>query len=309
MERDKRDIGTFVEEFASYVNRFIAGREGSHILKCNTDGGVTNRGHSIPIEVVMPEGMPDRAQDMCLCMYAEEMLEEFPKGTTAAIAEAMCARLEGEYGNMMSLLAGQMPALDRTMDDCCQDSLIISAFLEGVRPVNQELVVAKRMPELGLVLEMKANTGRGPDERHSYFAPVTKGRDATKEEWEAAKRNSLAYADIHAGVIASPANHTPCCGRIEDTNGFYDYFYLLSPREVWGGFVEKAMADRLYIIPDGAYAAEFIVDGPLVNGDPEACAVRGIYMGQNGKPKQPGIFVLDCRTMEVKLAMRGGTQT
>ena len=81
----KKDIDKFIEELADYINRFIAGREGSHIEECMVEHTVLNRGHAIPIKCIVPG--EDKSRTIGPCFYAEELLREFPHSSVAAIAE------------------------------------------------------------------------------------------------------------------------------------------------------------------------------------------------------------------------------
>lgn len=146
------------------------------------------------------------------------------------------------------------------------------------------------------------------NENESYFVPVCKGkdRDIVKKDWDRAETNSMNLADIHIVCMPIPAQimgekDIQVCGQITDMNRFYDYFYLLSAKKIWSDMVKKFDADRLYIIPCGAYEAKFIIDNDAVRKNKEARALRGAFIAGsiNESDKIMPMFVFDGTTLEL----------
>lgn len=307
-----RNINRFIKEIAEYINTYIAGSENTYIVECVPLDKVFNRGHAIMMKVRMPEYIADQFKSMGPTFYAEELMDELPNSTVAAIAEVLNARTTEHYPTLMKMLEKQGRIMDKTINDYGKEDIVLTALpssqvFENLNDSSKYIV--KECPELCLTVTIKGCTHDDTEnENESYFVPVCKGkdRDIVKKDWDRAETNSMNLADIHIVCMPIPAQimgekDIQVCGQITDMNRFYDYFYLLSAKKIWSDMVKKFDADRLYIIPCGAYEAKFIIDNDAVRKNKEARALRGAFIAGsiNESDKIMPMFVFDGTTLEL----------
>ncbi len=299
----KKEVKEFIDQLVDYVNKYIVGTPTTYITGCQAVDQEMNRGHAIPFQVAMPDDIEGLDESMMLgpCFYAEELMDAQPGASIAAIAEMVNADVNKWYGDMVALMKAQMEAMNKTLDDYKDDIILTAVPIERAADagVNEDFIT-KEFPELGIVATMKGLIHNASDGL-SYFTPIMKGsHDATEAEWKKAEQNSLNEANIVINAIPVPDGQRliPVAGQITDTKGFFDYFYLLST-EVWKPLVEDLKADRIYIVPFGAYAARFIIDSPDTRKCKMAKAMTEAF--RNGGIKNAGnllALVLDTATMK-----------
>ena len=296
----KKDIDKFIEELADYINRFIAGREGSHIEECMVEHTVLNRGHAIPIKCIVPG--EDKSRTIGPCFYAEELLREFPHSSVAAIAEHVSLKTEEAYPSLVHTMNMQQMMESKKIRDIDPNDLFMTAYV--TKNLSERFHgghIAREYEELGLTAVIKAKVDNPADENLIYLLPVMSDTEcpATEEDWKTAQRNSIAASRISLQGMSVFENEPPVCGQITDTEQFYDYFYLLTP-QVWKPVIDHAQADKLYIFPCGAYNAKFCIENEHIQSSHETGMFRDTFMhaavaSMNGNDA----FVLDCKTMEI----------
>lgn len=298
----QKDILAFCAGLADYINTHIAGKEGSRIEKCGTQFPRLNRGHAIDVYVKVPENsLKDGTPAMIF--YAEELLEQMPDATTAAIAETINREAAGNYGRLLSVLSFMDKTENMDLDGFDRNNIIVSASPSAyMEKQKKDGVITKDLPACGLTLILKAkDDALDNEEGQSYFLPVRKpkNREVTKEDWENAEKNSLAAA--RPAVIPIPARtdeENKFLGMVLcDTASFYDWFYLASPEKTWKGIAGKYHASRIYVFPMSPHRAIFLPD--TADGIPEILLsldslLRSFYRLQ--KETETGIpsLVLDC---------------
>lgn len=296
----KRDIDKFVKELADYINRFVAGRDGSHIEKCMVEKSVLNRGHAIPVRCTVPGD--DESMAIGPCFYAEELLEEFPHSSVTAIAEYIRVKTEEIYPNLLHMMQMQQEVESKNIQDISTDKLFLTAYrTENVDEKFHGGYITREYEELGLTASIKTAVDNATDENQIYLLPVMSDQNHQLSEkyWETAELNSLKASRIFLNGKSAAKNEPPVCGFIKDMEQFYDYFYLLTP-QVWTQVIEDAKAERLYIFPHDAYNAGFCVDNRNIKNNSQAAAFRDKFMLaavalMNGNDA----FVLDCKTMKI----------
>lgn len=295
-----KDIDKFIEELADYINRFIAGREGSHIEECMIEHTVLNRGHAIPIRCAVPGESNGRT--IGPCFYAEELMKEFPHSSVAAIAEHVSLRTEEVYPGLVQTMSMQQIMESKNIRAIESDKLFLMAYM--TKNVGENLrgnFITKEYKELGLTAVIKAGIDNPSNKNQIYLLPVMSDPKypATDEDWKIAEHNSMAAARIALQGMSINENEPPVCGSIMDEERFYDYFYLLTP-QVWKPVINHTHADKLYIFPSGTYNAKFCVSSRNIRSNSQASMFRDAFMraamtSMNGND----IFVLDCGTMKI----------
>ena len=300
----KKDVNKFKKELAEYINTHIVGHENTFITECVISDKILNRGHVIPVQVRMPDEMMDIEDFKTIgpAFYAEELMEEFPDGAIKTIAKAVNDRVNEVYPAMMTVLDTQLKALKRTMDDYDKDDFILTALPTSQNPNIGDPFITKELPEFGLTVSMKACVCRNPQNKdQSYFTHVRRkeGQCFTKE----AENHRLRAASIHISFASVPSTilETPIAGQIVDANGFYDYFYLLSVAPVWKEIVKMTRAERIFLIPDGAYAVKFAVDNSVIRDDSLICTLRDNFLkaAQSMSNNTLSVFILDGETLNI----------
>lgn len=299
-----RDVNQFARDLADYINKFIVGTENTKIKECIVNGNERNRGHLISILVVMPEDMDfGEIANMGPAFYAEELLAEFPTNTTEMIGEVVNARVNEYYPTCIEMIQNQLSMKEKTIDDYDPDKIILTASLVSqCEKAEWESFVTRKEDELDLILFIKAAIRE--EDGQGYFVPIisTEGHEGTKEQWETAAKNSFAKANIQLGFIPDPASKEPFTGMVMDANRFYDFFYLLSLKEVWNGAKDQLGVTKVYIIPNNPYQAIFLLESPQIDKDPEAVLRRNEILAKAVKDlenKPVSVFELDCGTMKL----------
>lgn len=302
-----KDISRFARELADYINSHIVGTENTYIMKCIASDMVLNRGHAIPLEVVMPAGVSAKCRTMGPCFYAEELMEEFPGHTPAAIAEAVNMKVCEQYQKMVEIMGKFAAAEHKGMDDYERDRIVVTAMRSFQVPdESRKGCVTKDLPELGLTLTMKAQDGE-------YLIPIyaKEGVEAVDKDWDDADANTVRGTGIRLAGLMAPDGQdrdVAVCGHIIDANAFYDFFYLLSPKHVWAAVIKDLGAEKLYIIPENPYYARFVLDSPAVRESSTAKQLRNAFT--KDAVKDAGgfmpIFVMDCGTLEITRLKTGG---
>lgn len=103
--------------------------------------------------------------------------------------------------------------------------------------------------------------------------------------------------NVHVMFMPPPADsclHGPICGHIWDLSDSCERFYLSEPKLVWRAVVDKTGAEKVYIIPDGRFGAEFVIDSAAVQ---KSCA--GSRIKDEILMNSDSVHVLDCGTMEI----------
>lgn len=308
----EKDVNAFCHELADYINRYIAGKENTHIKKCEIPGNIRNRGHVISMVLDIPKDLEGQNLEKTgSAFYAEEILEEFPNNTTAHIGEILNVRVNEHYEGLITMLRLQIDGEEKTIDDYGPEEIILTAMpTSQCDNMETDMFISKTEPLLGLTVVIKGQIGDAGERGQCYFAPVKKadGHGPTDDHWETARQNSLNAAKIHVQMmpaISTSGNpNIPAFGIIQDTCSFYDFFYLLSLKDIWKGMKEHFSADRVYIIPNGAYQAFFVMDTPDIRKDAAASGMAAnilkTYKNElNAKQAPLPVFVLDCNTFKV----------
>lgn len=305
------NIQRFMNAIADYINSHIVGGENTYITKCVASDMVLNRGHVISIYMKIPEDMSEEYANAGPAFYAEELLNEFPKHTPAAVAEIINARVTSFYPEFITMMVQQKMMMERRIDDCRPEDLILTAIpVSQVPEQNKGVFIDKEDAELGLMLSIKALSGESKQNSGQlYYTPLVKegGRDVTEKDWETARLNSISMAKPHIVIIPVPElTNTPnpiaVCGRIEDLNKFYDYFYLIEDAELWKHVMDETGADSIRIIPDGAYAAKFVIDSGAVRKNELARSLSGMFL-RDAVEKVNGIqrvYEINRQTMKIR---------
>lgn len=307
------NIQRFMNEIADYINSHIVGGENTYIAKCAASDMVLNRGHVISIYMKIPEDMGEEYGSAGPAFYAEELLGEFPKRTPAAVAEIINARVTSFYPEFVVMMEQQKKAMERRIDDCRPKDLILTAMPASQVPEqNKGVFVDKEDLKLGLTLSIKALSSESKQNPGQlYYTPLIKegGRAVTEVDWETARLNSISMAKPHIVIIPVPKlTNTPnpiaVCGQIEDLHKFYDYFYLIEGAKLWKHVMDETKADSILIIPDGAYAAKFVIDSEAVHGNELARSLSSMFL-KDAMEKVNGIqqvYRIDRKTMEIRKA-------
>ena len=227
-----RDINRFKKELIDYINNFIVGREDTCIIKALDDDIIMNRGHAIPLRVKLPEDVDAGEIGYSPTFYMEELLEEFPMHTPAAIAEIVGVRMNQRYPDVLKMLKEQAKSVSKTLSDYRTDELIITAQpTDSCRILlgSDNPFIVKELPELGLIISLKGIMCENPsNENQVYVTPIKEDKDQemTEEMWDTAKYNSLTQAQMHC-MLTAPSGceefKTPMCGEVMDVKSFYDY--------------------------------------------------------------------------------------
>lgn len=312
----EKDIDSFVTELVDYINTFITGSEYSYIVKCEASDTVTNRGRSISVLVKIPDDI-DKNLNIGPCFYVDELLEQFPNATVAAIAENINAMTTRDYFNMVAILRMQDAAMKKTIDEYeAENCTIITAVPTSQTPKgNNTVFITKKYPEFGLTTIMKAKIYSNSDQKsRAYFAPVcrTKGRRITKRDWDLADKNTIQGVKIEASCMPvlteeKAVQAIPAFGNLEDKNRFYDFFYLLSPEYAWRPLIDRSGAEKIYIIPTDAWSAKFIIDSPVIRNNFASIApvVKLAINSMTATPTKEAAYVLNCSTMKITSMMEG----
>lgn len=306
-----KDINGFIKELAEYINTFIVGTENTYIKECVVSDMVTNRGHAIPIKVKFPDDFREKFQNVGPCYYAEELMEEFHNSTIAAIGENINVRVTKDYPGILKMMAVQVKSEEKTICDYDKKDIIVTALpTSHVSRMNSDELITKEFPELGLTTIMKGCIGSDPNSKgRAYFAPIIRkdGRVITDEDWDNAAMNSLCYSDINlvCPMLEGTDIDTPVCGQIADSNNFYDYFYLLSAEQIWGGITETLDAEKIYIIPQSAHSAQIVMDSQAIRENQTACAFCKAVMKAAVKSACGPVFILDCSTLQITKLKKG----
>lgn len=302
-----KNVQRFIQELADYINRFIVGTENTVITGCVVTDRKMNRGHAIPIQVKNPDGAEGVAS-MGPCYYAEELIAENEGSTVAAIAEKLNVEVNVFYEDMIKLMEAQKEAQNRTVTDYGTKDIILTAV--PAKDIGASLdgpFVKKEVLGLMAVLKgeiMSSDTGTGIQ---AYYSPVLEdlSHEVTEEEWEKAKLNSLARAEL--GLMAVPVEDEDgssmfVCGEVVDVNEFFDYFYLLAAKPVWELLMKDLKAERIYMFPQGAYNVKFVCYGGRLEGNDNAKALRSAFM-ESAIRTMGGlqdVYVVDNETLEIR---------
>lgn len=316
----KRDIEKFKKELTDYINQFIVGNGNTYIKECRLSDELMNRGHAIPITLVLPEEYDadkETGVTMGPCFYAEELIMEYPNQTVAFIAEMVNKRVSDGYPQMLFMIRSQADATKKTIDDYKVEDLVISAVPAHLLPNGtKKHFITKDVPETKLTLNLKAVYEIPGNDKQVYFMPINKhdGRPVTDKEWKMAAVNTLSKSDISVKIIPSPipdenGGYIPVAGNICDRSRFYDWFYLASPKDIWGPVVKETGAEKIYIIPVSSDTAAFVIDNEKAHCDDMARALREKFTETAFIYKAPEmpVFVLDAATFELKNFTKGGS--
>lgn len=298
-----RDAETFAADLADYINQFIVGMETTKIESCEAPGDRRNRGHIIQIKVVMPEELADGKRGAGMVFYAEELMEEFPSNTVESIGEIVNVRVNEHYDACIQTII-QSEAMKTPIDGFDLDKLYLTAVPESLcKKEEYEPFITKKEKDLGLILYIRAEIHH--DGENGYLSPIMKneGDEAEEHHWEAARTNSLQMAKVDLAMMRPVSmGLPPMAGFVVDKANFYDFFYLLELEGVWSGAKDTFAADKIYIIPDSAHTALFLLDNEDIRKDPEAVEVQKTILSmaaEDQKANPVPIFVLDCDTMEL----------
>lgn len=292
-----KDIKKFIEEVADYINRFVAGRSGGHIIECSADGLLMNRGHAIPIKCSCEE------EDIPLCgpcFYAEELMARFPGHSASFVAEVIAAETEKEYPAMIETARRQKQISATDINDIDPEDLFITATntIHDVHGLSKAGYPVREHEELGLISMLKMRIPHPADGHGSMLVPVH-NTDIDDGLWERATHNSLLQCAFKVCAAGVEEDDMPVCGEMEDTNRFYDYFYMLAA-DAWAPVVELTEADRIYIFPYAPHKAGFCIDNDRVNSDSKLYDLRTTFMEDAVKHMPHAtVYVLDCSTMEI----------
>lgn len=293
-----KDIHRFIKELADYINRFIAGSDGSHIVKCVEEDILMNRGHAIPVECAI-EG--DGKNNMALCFYAEELMSEFPDSSAAAVAQIVAERAEAYYESARKTMDIQKEMEGKNIRDINPEDLYLSAVLDSDRGGLEDGFLMREHEGLGITTAIKVKFGHPANKNQILLFPIRADKDhpTTEEDWKRAETNSLKAAHISGYTMTVKDGEPPICGEIKDDKRFYDYFYLLTP-DIWRPMAEQAKASKIYIFPYMAYAAKFVVENHLTDHPGPHAKMRESFM-QDAVAKMPAnnVFVLDCEMMTI----------
>lgn len=298
-----RNVNKFARDLADYINNHIVGTENTKIKHCKTTGEARNRGHMICMELILPEDMENKEmKSMGPVFYAEELLQEFPNNTTGSIAEIINVRVNEYYPSFIAMYKMQIQAADKTIDDCDMRDVILTAVPTVQCNKNEsEPFISREDKNLGLILTLKRKLYDDTENKQGYYVPIQKadGHEGTKEQWEIATNNSYTMSKINV-IVEGPG--MPLFGIMKDENSFYDFFYLLELEKVWSGAVNSFGTDRIYIIPNGAYEAVFILSNPALRANSDIVRITENILDKGvkdlkGKPLP--VFVLDCETMQI----------
>lgn len=304
----KRDIMEFINELADYINTHIVGTENTYIAKCEARHMPMNRGHAIPIKMKLPESMSEGNSGFGPCYYAEELLKEFPGSSVAAIAEILNVRVTEQYPAMLQLLAAKTKAVEKGINDYDRKDLIIAACPSShILDENRNVFITKELPEIGITASIKAAMYTNPEDKNQiYYTPIVKkeGHEVTDEDWGIADLNTLEATDIKIGCYSVPHNEEEqyVSGKILDANGFYDYFYLLSPKLIWDEFAKVVETEKIYIIPESPYEATFLIDNPELRESQTAKVFANMFNERAARllNNEVAPVVLDCNTMTMR---------
>lgn len=292
----------FIEGLASYINEQVVGSDRTKILNVKVIDQLNNRGHAIPVEIEAVDGGTDKVQ-FCPCFYAEELMQEYEGHTIAFIGEVVNQKVNEMYGTFTELVRRQRAMLGKTIDDFSEKDLILTAVPSGnATDAMRGGILRRDFEELGLFACIKVPLYDEKGSNNTYYSPIVEGRDATDEEWKRAGLNSLMRVNMQARLFDIPGTGKPMGGELMDANGFYDYFYLLNPQEVWGSLAEQFHAERVYIFPAGAYTARFVFDGREYEGSQDAMAMR-MAITKASMEEMCGVisvFRFDCRAMRLE---------
>lgn len=293
-----KDIHRFIKKLADYINRFIVGSEGSHVIECVEDDIMANRGHAIPVKCAIDNGGEN---EVALCFYAEELMAEFPDSSAAAVAQIVAERVEAYYESAKKTIAIQKEMVGKTIRDISPEDLYLSAAVNSDKNGLEDGFLMKKHEGLGITSAIKARFDHPDNKDQILLFPIRADKDhpATEEDWKRAETNSLKAAHMSGYTMTAKDGEPPICGEIKDDKQFYDYFYLLTP-DIWKPMIEQAQASRIYIFPHMAYAAKFVVENPLTSRPGPHAKMRESFM-RSAVAEMPAndVFVLDCKTMEI----------
>lgn len=305
-----RNVNRFTKELVDYMNANLAGAEHSKIKKAADTGQTLARGRAITIELVTPPTLKlsDDGTTVGPVFYAEELMEEFPNATIAAVGESVNVRVNENYDHFLEMSKRQLELMNKRITDFEPDELIVSAVplvladdSSFTGPPDDPLIAQVR-EDLHLHLMIKGRIYQQNDET-AYFSPIfQKDKPARKKHWNAAIANSLRNGQYMLEIMKAMPNF----GRIRDVKGFYGYFYLLSPKETFEHIAKSSDADKIYILPNDICGCTYmlawddmeadmgkeIVDNmsnALINGAKANCTVLPLYE-------------LDCKDFTVKEA-------
>lgn len=302
-----KNVNQFIYELSEYINNNVVGRDDTHITACENSDVVLNRGHMIPVTIELPKNLEisEEFNGMSPIFYAEELMTEFPDSTAAAIGEIVNMQVNKMYGNMITVLKSQMDAARMSLDDYPKENIIVTAQpMPQADKMENGRTIAKTIPELGLTIFMKARICENPSNNtQAYFAPIKRkaGQKILETDWENAKANTMCGADPNIAFTDICPN-VLICGELTDKNMFYNYFYLLSP-EILKDFCEFFQMEKIYVVPDGPYHANFFAARTEKGHDMAIKKIRSFLSRE--KPKDPygdfaSIFEIDCGTFKVR---------
>lgn len=307
----KRDIETFVSELADYINNHIVGTDTTHIKNCVKTNDAHNRGHLIPLHLVMPDDFAgDDIKEIGPVFYAEELLNKYTNHTVAYIAEMINRDVNEHYDSFISMTKANMAAMRKPIDAYDKKDIILTAMpASQCLNMEQSSFFTKNLPDMGLICILKGYLCDNPDnENQQYYIPITnnEGKDIPDEYWKVAAKNSIRMTDIKVELTPMPEisgnTMVPIFGRIDDAASFYDYFYLLSPEFIWKRISKDTGADRVYIVPQSSHAACFILDSQKIRNDAGLSNMRDKLLKCGPRPlADQGIpmMMMDCNTFKI----------
>lgn len=305
-----KNIDYFISELIDYVNTYIVGSDNTYITEAKPEIYVKGEGHGIPFLVKIPEELKDRCKismtDFGPVFYAEELLEQYPKASTAAIAENINKEILQTYPGMIRLFSQNLKTFEKTIDDYEDDELIVTALplggnADGSPKLDSNHTVTKECETLGLRLIMKGFMSEDPENRSlAYFAPVMEGREVTEEDWEIAKTNSWYNSDVRH-IEPFKGTFADICGVVIERHEFYEYFYLLSLEDTWKEVINDTRVETILIFPETPYMADYY-KLYKISEEKDTKTIRKILMKESLKKKSKylPVFELDCRTMKLK---------
>lgn len=305
---DQQEIESFVRELTGYINSHIVGNGNTHIIKCSPGTPITEKEHAITLDMGWPEGMDEGIGHVMPTFYAEELLEEFPCSTAAYVAEVINMRMNIRYEEMVAMLLARKAMEGKGLDAYDMHKVTMTAMPCGTEGIPYGKFISRPLPGTGLDLYLRGIVHESPDDpSRVYLAPipVTDGRDATDAEWREAEHNALRQLRLHYSMGRIEDRDTgkltdAVCGKVEDSNNVYGYFYLSSPLQVWNAIIEESSADRIYIIPEGTRSAKFIIGNEKLRQDVRMSVMCRNMLQALMEASDAPVFVLDCLTMKVR---------